>query len=241
MLLIDAPRSWSSSSDAEQGIGELRSALGGNAINAALYFPYLRRGSGASAEEVPPGAAVAGIIARTDAQRGVWKAPAGLEAQIRGVEGTTMALSDTDLGRLSSLAINVVRPTPGAGTVVWGARTLDGASTSGSEWRYVPVRRTALFIEESLRQGLQWTAFEPNDPALWSRVRSSVEAFLIDLFRRGAFQGAVPRDAFFVRCGAETSAPADIGGGTLDLEVGFAPLRPAEFIVLRVRLSAGGR
>lgn len=238
MLIIDAPRGWRDVYSAERGIGNIRSALGGGARNAIMYFPYLRRRCGDALEEVPPGAAVAGVIARTDAQRGVWKAPAGTEAQIRGVEGTVTPLDPTDLDRLSPVAINGLRSMPGSGTVIWGARTLEGAEGMSSEWKYVPVRRLALFIEESLIQGLQWTVLEPNGEALWSRVRSAARAFLNDLYRRGAFQGASPEDTYFVKCDRETATQADMVSGTVNLVVGFAPLRPAEFVVVHVQLRA---
>jgi phage tail sheath protein FI len=238
MLLIDAPKGWSDPDSAERSIGNLGNALGSHARNAALYFPWLRRKDGSgNIEDVPPGAAVAGIIARTDAQRGTWKAPAGTEAQVRGVEGTTIAIDDGDLDRLNPLAINCLRPIPGLGTAVWGARTLE---TADPEWKYVPIRRLSLHMEKSLQQGLRWTAFEPNEQALWSKVRSCTDAFLLGLFRQGAFQGTAPRDAFFVRCGSETTARADIERGMLNLEVGFAPLRPAEFVLIRLQLRAGG-
>jgi phage tail sheath protein FI len=235
MLLIDPPRSWTGISDAERAIGELRRALGEHVMNAALYFPYLR----SNGADVPPCAAVAGVLTRTDALRGCWKAPAGLEAEVRGVQGTSVALTDADIDRLNISGINSIRTMSGTGTAVWGSRTLAGAGSEGSEWKYLPVRRTALLIEKSLVKGLGWTAFEPNDRALWSRVRSSAETFLLDLFRRGAFRGTSPRDAFFVRCGPDTTSPYEIKNGSLNLQVGFAPLRPAEFIVLNICLTAG--
>lgn len=238
MLIIDAPRGWRDVYSAERGIGNIRSALGCAARNAIMYFPYLRRRCGDALEEVPPGAAVAGVIVRTDAQRGVWKAPAGMEAQIRGVEGTVTPLDPTDLDRLNPVAINGLRSMPGSGTVIWGVRTLEGAEGMSSEWKYVPVRRLALFIEESLIQGLQWTVLEPNGEALWSRVRSAARAFLNDLYRRGAFQGASPEDTYFVKCDRETATQADMVSGTVNLVVGFAPLRPAEFVVVHVQLRA---
>ena len=130
--------------------------MGINAKNAAIYYPLLlrRTGTGNTPADVPPGAAVAGVIARIDAQRGVWKAPAGLEAQVRGVDGTAVHLTDIDFDRLGPLAINGLKAIPSSGVVVWGARTLDGTDAAGSEWKYLPIRRLYLFIQESLRQGL---------------------------------------------------------------------------------------
>jgi phage tail sheath protein FI len=121
------------------------------------------------------------------------------------------------------------------GTVVWGARTLQGNDERGSEWKYIPVRRTALFIEESLYRGTQWVVFEPNDEPLWSQIRLSVGAFMQDLFRKGAFQGTTPRDAFFVRCDAETTTQYDIDRGIVNIQVGFAPLKPAEFVIISIQ------
>jgi phage tail sheath protein FI len=237
MLIVDAPRGWSGGHDAESGIGNLKNALGSGVANAAMYFPRLRRRNGPDSvfTDMPPGAAVAGVIARTDAQRGVWKAPAGTGAEVRGIDGAAMSLSDADLDVLNNLAINGIRSIPGSAAVVWGARTLAGVS---SEWKYVPVRRLALLIEGSLIQGLKWTVFEPNDERLWARVRLTAGEFLHRLFRQGAFQGTASKDAFFVKCDRETTTQADVSDGVLNLAVGFAPLRPAEFVVLHVQLQA---
>lgn len=239
ILIVDAPWTWSSDAyAAERGIGDIRNAMGINAKNAAIYYPLLlrRTGTGNTPADVPPGAAVAGVIVRTDAQRGVWKAPAGLEAQIRGVDGTAVHLTNIDLDRLSPLAINGLKTIPSSGVVVWGARTLDGTDGAGSEWKYLPIRRLYLFIQESLRQGLMWTAFEPNDEALWSRVRLVVGEFLSGLFRQGAFQGSDQKDAYFFKCDRETTTQEDIYNGCANLLVGFAPLKPAEFVVMHVQL-----
>jgi len=212
--------------------------MGINAKNAAIYYPLLlrRTGTGNTPADVPPGAAVAGVIARIDAQRGVWKAPAGLEAQVRGVDGTAVHLTDIDFDRLGPLAINGLKAIPSSGVVVWGARTLDGTDAAGSEWKYLPIRRLYLFIQESLRQGLMWTAFEPNGEALWSRIRMVVGEFLSGLFRQGAFQGSGQDDAYFFKCDRETTTQDDIYKGWANLLVGFAPLKPAEFVVMHVQL-----
>lgn len=238
VLIVDAPRTWSDAYAAERGVGDIRNAMGVNAKNAAIYYPLLlrRTGTGNMPVDVPPGAAVAGIIARIDAQRGVWKAPAGLEAQVRGVDGTAVHLTDIDLDRLSPLAINGLKAIPSSGVVVWGARTLDGTDGAGSEWKYLPIRRLYLFIQESLRQGLMWTAFEPNNEALWSRVRMAVGEFLSGLFRQGAFQGSDQDDAYFFKCDRETTTQEDVYNGWANLVVGFAPLKPAEFVVMHVQL-----
>ena len=182
---------------------------------------------------------VAGGMARTDAQRGVWKAPAGLEATLNGVAELAVPLTDGDIGRLNPLGVNCLRALPAAGRVVWGARTMQGADRLASEWKYIPVRRTALFIEESLFRGTQWVVFEPNDEPLWAQIRLNVGAFMNTLFRQGAFQGATPREAYFVKCDKETTTQADIDVGVVNIHVGFAPLKPAEFVVIRLQQMAG--
>ena len=178
-------------------------------------------------------------MARTDAARGVWKAPAGTDASLAGVAGLAENLSDAESGPLNKIGINVIRTFPVYGPVVWGARTLRGADAVADEYKYIPVRRTALFIEESLRRGLQWVVFEPNDEPLWAQIRLTVGAFMHDLFRRGAFQGQTPRDAYLVKCDKETTTAGDIDNDAVNVVVGFAPLKPAEFVILQLQLIAG--
>ena len=187
----------------------------------------------------PPCGFVAGIYARTDSTRGVWKAPAGSEASLSGAVGLLIAMSDPENGQLNPRAINCLRTLPVYGNVVWGARTLHGDNDRGSEWKYVPVRRTALFIEESLYRGTQWVVFEPNDEPLWAQIRLNVGAFMQNLFRQGAFQGRTPREAYFVKCDRETTTQNDINLGIVNIHVGFAPLKPAEFVVIRIQQMAG--
>lgn len=210
--------------------------------NAAFFFPRVRLQnplkSGVLDTFVPSGA-IAGVFARTDAQRGVWKAPAGREATLRGVSDLACTLTDGENGALNPLGINCLRTFPLIGHVVWGSRTLDGADSLSSEWKYVPVRRLALFIEESLLRGTKWAVFEPNDEPLWAQIRLSVGAFLHDLFRQGAFQGNAPQDAYFVRCDAATTTHSDINNGIVNILVGFAPLKPAEFVVIKIQQMAG--
>ena len=194
---------------------------------------------GAAPLAVSPNGALAGLFARTDAARGVWKAPAGMEARLNGAIDLAHALTDADMARLTQQAVNPLRRLPAQGIVAWGARSFAAPPADG-EWRYVAVRRSALWIEESLCRGLAWTVFEPNDEPLWAQVRSSVDAFLNGLFRSGAFQGTGAKDAYFVRCDRTTMTASDIAAGRLNVLVGFAPLRPAEFIVLRLQLQAGG-
>ena len=215
---------------------------GNDSINAAFYFPWVKTADplmeGAPLS-LPPCGIVAGIYSRTDAQRGVWKAPAGTEASVNGITSLGFNLNDPENGTLNPKAINCLRSFPVYGSVVWGARTLAGNDQRGSEWKYVPVRRLALFIEESLYRGTQWVVFEPNDEPLWSQIRLNVGAFMNDLFRRGAFQGKSPRDAYFVKCDSETTTQNDINRGIVNILVGFAPLKPAEFVILKIQQMAG--
>jgi hypothetical protein len=186
-----------------------------------------------------PAGAVAGVIARTDAQRGVWKAPAGIEATLIGVNELAVSLTDMEQGLLNPQGINCLRALPGAGRVVWGARTMRGSDRLADQWKYLPVRRTALFIEESLYRGTQWVVFEPNDEPLWSQIRLNVGSFMHNLFRQGAFQGTTPREAYLVKCDAETTTQNDINLGVVNILVGFAPLKPAEFVIIRIQQLAG--
>ena len=169
----------------------------------------------------------------------VWKAPAGTEASLTGVLGVKTVLTNDENGVLNPKAVNCIRNLPVYGTVVWGARTLQGNDERGSEWKYIPVRRTALFLEESLYRALKWVVFEPNDEPLWAQIRLNIAAFLQGLFRQGAFQGRTPREAYFVKCDRETTTQADINLGIVNIIVGFAPLKPAEFVVIKLQQIAG--
>jgi phage tail sheath protein FI len=204
--------------------------------HAAVYYPWILIAdplAGGAPRASAPCGTLAGLYARTDAERGVWQAPAGTEARLRGVTGLSTPLGADAAQTLTALNVNALRELAGVGSVAWGARTLQ-PGPSQAEYRYVPVRRLALFIEESVEQGVQWAAFERNDDRLWAALRTQVEAFLLDLFRRGAFRGATPRDACWVRCGRDTTPAGDLERGTVNLDIGFAPLRPAEFLLLRV-------
>ncbi len=184
--------------------------------HSALYFPTLWQTNSLhdnQFEEFAPCGAVTGVMARTDSDRGVWKAPAGLEARLFGVPAFSVPLNDADTGQLNPLGINCLRAMPAAGRVVWGARTLEGSDRLTSEWKYIPVRRTALFLEESLYRGTQWVVFEPNDEPLWAQIRLNIGAFMQSLFRQGAFQGKTPREAYFVKCDSETTTQTDIDHG----------------------------
>src|SRR5581483_2713206 len=222
--------------------GPKTALTGDNAINASFYFPWVVAPDPLKenrAGEFPPCGFVAGLYARTDSNRGVWKAPAGTEASLTGVVGPKFALTNDENGVLNPMAVNCIRAFPVYGTVIWGARTLQGNDERGSEWKYVPVRRTALYIEETLFRALKWVVFEPNDEPLWAQIRLNVGAFLHDLFRQGAFQGRTPRDAYFVKCDKETTTQSDINRGIVNIIVGFAPLKPAEFVIIKLQQMAG--
>jgi hypothetical protein len=239
MLLVDSPASWRTKADAKTGIAL---GVGTTSKNAALFFPRLRQPNperNNQKEDFGPGGAVAGVFARIDAQRGVWKSPAGIEATLKGVPELAVLLTDAENGELNPLAVNCLRSFPLVGNVVWGARTLAGADQAGSEWKYIAVRRTALFIEESLYRGTKWVVFEPNDEPLWAQIRLNVGVFLQSLFRNGAFQGRTPREAYFVKCDSETTTPHDIEVGVVNILVGFAPLKPAEFVTIKIQQMAG--
>jgi phage tail sheath protein FI len=241
MLLVDPPSGWTNADQAE-------TAMTGTPLpferhkNAALYFPRLRMADeladNTPAEFVPCGA-IAGLYARTDTQRGVWKAPAGIEATLMGVQSFSYQLTDGENGRLNPLGVSCLRTFRQIGNVAWGARTLNGADVLANEWKYVPVRRLALFLEESLYRGTQWVVFEPNDEPLWAQIRLNVGAFMHSLFRQGAFQGRTPRDAYFVKCDRDTTTQNDIDRGIVNVVVGFAPLKPAEFVIITVQQIAG--
>lgn len=238
MLIIDPPSDWS---DAQKAVAGLATDIGINSSNAALYFPRLRQPNPLrdnQLEDFAPCGAVAGVYARIDATRGVWKAPAGQEANLAGGSMPSLSITSQEDDKLNRLAINCLRPFPAKGVLVWGARTRAGEDRLASEWKYVPVRRTALFLEESLSRGLQWVVLEPNDEPLWAQIRLSVSTFMQDLFRRGAFQGMTPREAYFVKCDSETTTQNDIDSGFINIFVGFAPMKPAEFVIIRLQQMA---
>jgi phage tail sheath protein FI len=210
--------------------------------NAALYFPRPLIADPLNdfrLKVVAPSGTVAGLYARTDGERGVWKAPAGIEAVLRGVQKLERPLTNDENGALNPLAINCLRSFPIFGNISWGARTLVGSDQQGSEWKYIPVRRFALFLEESLYRGTQWVVFEPNDEPLWAQIRLNIGAFMQNLFRQGAFQGTTPRQAYFVKCDRETTTQTDINLGIVNVVVGFAPLKPAEFVIIKIQQMAG--
>jgi phage tail sheath protein FI len=210
--------------------------------NGAAFFPRLRLSDALNNFQLrtfAPCGVAAGLYARIDATRGVWKAPAGTEATLNGVQGLAYKMSDAENGVLNPLGLNCFRNFPVYGNVLWGARTLVGADADANQWKYVPVRRVALYIEESLYRGTQWVVFEPNDEPLWAAIRLNVGSFMNDLFRKGAFQGLTPKDAFLVKCDSETTTQSDIDNGIVNILVGFAPLKPAEFVIIQIQQLAG--
>ena len=243
MLLIDPPSTWTNAQTAYQ---QLTGALPPPSVvrdpNSAMYFPWayfadpLQQGR---PRLFAPSATAAGVMATIDSKRGVWKAPAGEEARVVGSQGLAYNVSNAENGNLNPLALNCIRTFPIVGTVVWGARTLDGADIQSSQWKYLPVRRTALFLEESLYRGTNWVVFEPNDEPLWAQIRLNIGAFMRSLFRQGAFQGATPQEAYFVKCDHDTTTQDDINKGIVNILVGFAPLKPAEFVVIKISQIAG--
>lgn len=238
MLIVDPPSSWNDTADAVSGVDSLNL----RDENAALFFPRVNIPDPLKEnrlEEFVPCGTVAGIFARTDGQRGVWKAPAGQEATLTGVVSLSYKLTDGENGQLNPLAVNCLRNFPVVGNVVWGSRTLEGADRLASEWKYIPIRRLALFLEESLFRGSKWVVFEPNDEPLWAQIRLNFGAFMHGLFRQGAFQGSTPKDAYFVKCDGDTTTQADINLGIVNIVVGFAPLKPAEFVIIKIQQIAG--
>jgi phage tail sheath protein FI len=246
MLLVDIPATINSpSSTVSTGVVSWVNSLGSNGFepdaNSAIYFPRLQIPDPLNQgrpRNVGVSGTMAGIWASTDANRGVWKSPAGIDAT---VSGATLAyvMNDADSGSINPLGINGLRNFKTYGNVTWGARTMQGADQLASQWAYIAVRRTALYLEESLFEGLKWVVFEPNDTPLWSQIRLNVTSFMQNLFRQGAFQGSSAASAYFVKCDSETTTQTDINSGVVNILVGFAPLKPAEFVVLQIQQMAG--
>ena len=238
-LLIDVP----SGIDEMQEVKDWVDAHAGlRHRNSAVYFPRTQVADPVNdfrLRSIAASGTMAGIFARTDSQRGVWKAPAGIEAVLNGVVQLDTKLTDAENGVLNPLAINCLRTFPVYGGVAWGARTLVGADQMASEWKYVPIRRLALMLEESLFRGTKWVVFEPNDEPLWAKIRLNVGAYMNSLFRQGAFQGATPKEAYFVKCDGETTNEDDRNKGIVNIQVGFAPLKAAEFVVISIQQIAG--
>jgi uncharacterized protein len=243
MLLVESPKNWNSVTTARKEFTDTTDdKVGTRSRNAALFFPRIKRKNpdrNNQIEEFPACGAVAGVFARTDVRRGVWKAPAGLAATLVDAPQLEVPMTDAENGLLNPLGVNCLRALGPAGRVIWGSRTLAGNDQLADEYKYIPVRRLALFLEESLYRGLHWVVFEPNDEPLWGQIRMNVGAFMNGLFRQGAFQGASPRDAYSVRCDKTTTTQNDINLGIVNIVVGFAPLKPAEFVILKLQQLAG--
>lgn len=243
MLIVDPPPSLELDQSATVNTMALPTST-----YTSLYYPWVSMSNPLYNEDlnplaaktvlIPPSAFAAGMWSKIDGKRGVWKAPAGVEAQLNGAAGLAFDVEDLEQDQLNPLGVNCFRKMPSFGPVIWGARTL--ATKASPEWRYVPVRRTAIFIEQSIYNGIQWSVFEPNDHPLWGSLRANVSSFMNGLFRSGAFQGATAKDAFFVRCGlGDTMTQADIDRGQVIVIVGFAPLKPAEFVIVRIQQKVG--
>jgi len=236
-LILDAPASWTSNNNLvakSSYVQSFRSGIGDPDINCAVYYPRVQINDNGVLRYIGASGMVAGMYATTDASRGVWKAPAGTNAALTGVTSLEVVLTNQQNGILNPLGVNCLRSMP-AGYLIWGARTVAGFDNSGTDWTYVPVRRMALFLEESLYRGTQWAVFEPNAEPLWAQIRMNIGAFMMGLFRQGAFQGTTPDQAFFVQCDSSTTTQADIDQGIVNIIVGFAPLEPAEFVVIAIQ------
>lgn len=230
ILIVDPHQEWNTVEDtAEKPYPDLFPN-----INATIYFPNLLVEDPLNDDrliEVAPSGAIAGIFARIDSTKGIWKAPAGLEAFLSSVSALSVDLSDSDIGTLYKNGFNCIRSIPDVGHVVWGARTM---LQELNDWKHLSIRRLALYIEESIRRGLRWVGFEPNDEPLWAHIRLNVKSFMHNLFRQGAFQGAQPKEAYYVKCDMDTNTKQVLESGCVSIIIGFAPLRPAEFIFIRI-------
>lgn len=229
LFIADPSSSWQSAAQAKAG---LQAGFLTRSAHAALFFPFVKA---ADQRSVAPCGAVAGVLARTDAAQGVWKAAAGRDATLKGVSGPMVALNAAQSAELNELGINCLRSLPGSGTVVWGSRTLAGITQPSPEWKYIPVRRLASLIEESIARGTRWVTFEPNDEPTWAELRLRVGDFLHGLFKRGAFAGWKAQESYYVKCDRSIMTQGDIDAGLATIEVGFAPLKPAEFVVIRIQ------
>ncbi len=245
-VIVDPAEHWATAEDVLDPSTGVASVVT-TADNAAIYFPRVLANDPLT-EAVAgfaPGGAIAGIFAGTDAQRGVWTAPAGIQAAMAGVVGLSLGgttnpgkIADAESGKLNAAGINCLRNFPVYGDVVWGARALEGADRLASDWKYIPVRRLGFYIEESVFRGTQWVVFEPSSPSLWAQITLEVGNFMQTLFRQGAFKGATPAEAYFVRCDSSTMTPHDIANGLINILIGFAAVRPAEYVVIRVQQTA---
>jgi hypothetical protein len=242
VLIADPPEAWTTPTELTYELITGPAApvpSGRDASYAAVYYPNLTVTDRAGDFELGPCGAIAGVWAATDAARGVWKAPAGTQATVLGTKGFSRFVDDAKSGVLNRQGVNALRAKPLYGPVVWGARTAAGADENANEWKYLSVRRTALYIEESLRRATQWAVFEPNDEPLWSSLRLNVGVFMHSTWRAGAFQGTTPAEAYFVKCDKDVNPQAQVDLGIVNIVIGFAPLKPAEFVVISIQQLAG--
>ncbi len=239
--VLDLPADVASVGDAVSWANTVPATFGNGIVSAAAYFPQVivPQPNSTVLLSIGPSGTMAGIYAATDVSRGVWKAPAGITDPLAGVTALAGTVTDAGSTQLNPAGINALRTFPTYGNVPWGARTLAAPNIADEDWKYVPVRRLALYIEQSLIQGLQWTVFEPNDAKLWAQIGLSATAFLEPLFQQGAFAGSSSADSFQVSCDATTTTPEDIANGFVNLLVLIAPVQPAEFIVINLQLIAG--
>jgi phage tail sheath protein FI len=234
-LIIDAPAIWTSGDRPVADAATVNTfRIGVSKQHSGIFYPRVQYSDAGIKKYTGASGMIGGLMARTDSQRGVWKAPAGIEADLRGLTDLELTMTDAENGVLNKLGVNCLRKFPN-GIVSWGARTLDGSDDFGSEWKYIPIRRLALFLEESLYRGTKWVVFEPNDEPLWAKIRMNINAFMLGLFRQGAFQGSTPDKAFFVKCDGETTTANDRNLGIVNIQVGFAPLKPAEFVIITIQ------
>lgn len=234
-LILDAPANWTVGDRPVADAATVNTfRIGVSKQHSGIFYPRVQYSDAGIKKFTGASGMIAGLMARIDSQRGVWKAPAGIEADLRGLTDLELTMTDAENGVLNKLGVNCLRKFPN-GIVSWGARTLDGSDDFGSEWKYIPIRRLALFLEESLYRGTKWVVFEPNDEPLWAKIRMNINAFMLGLFRQGAFQGSTPDKAFFVKCDGETTTTNDRNLGIVNIQVGFAPLKPAEFVIITIQ------
>jgi hypothetical protein len=239
LLLADSPQRVETTTQL------LAALVGGGwprSSHAAVFHPWtFVEGEDGKRHLAPPCGAVAGLLARTDAERGVWKAPAGSHARLERVRALQLNIEEAEAAQLARHGVNCLRMVPGLGAVCWSARTRHPEDASTPELAQLPVRRMANFLEDSLVPALEWTRFERNDARLWAHVAAQAEAFMHGLFIAGAFQGASESEAYFVRCGTDTVRPEDLGHGRAGIDLGFAPLKAGEFVRIRIHCRAEPR
>lgn len=236
LLIIDPPSRWTSASQVLEDVNAGKLVTSPNAV---LYFPRLLQKDPLSDNKIQTRVscgAVAGTISRLDEHMGVWTSPAGVSARLYGIEGFSVVLNSSDYSQLSVIGINCLRTLPRYEHVIWGARTLHDASSS-NDWKYLPVRRTALHVEQSISLWLDQISFESNSETLWAEIRRHANTFLYQLYQRGAFQGQSVEEVFFVRCDETTTSLADVAVGRVNIMVGLALLKPAEFVILDIRFN----